>query len=213
MAGMMEEQMGQGMPPPEQPMGEEPEMEDEASTEETQGEEPGEAEGDQDLYDRIFIAAMKGFIDPAVMPQILEMIKSAKNPAAGIGHAVGMKLLSVITGLKAQFKDMPVPKQLLFEVGQELVSELMVLCQAAKIISNAEDPAMFKNAMMYAVRDFTQAAIRQGLITEEDQAAARQTVANTLPPEKMQAFNNKMKDEAAKRGLQQQQQPAPQQGA
>lgn len=212
MAGMMEEQMGQGMPPPEQPMGEEPEMEDEAATEETSGEEPEEG-GDQELYDRIFIAAMKGFIDPNVMPHILEMIKSAKNPAAGIGHAVGMKLLSVITGLKAQFKDMPVPKQLLFEVGQELVSELMALCQAAKIISNGEDPEMFKNAMMYAVRDFTQAAIRQGLITEEDQAAARQTVANTLPPEKMQAFNNKMKDEAAKRGFQQQQQPAPQQGA
>lgn len=202
MAGIMEEQMPQGAPPEELP-----EEEDEMEEDEAGEEEAPEEAGDQELYDRIFIAAMKGFIDPNVMPSLLDMIKKAKNPAAGIGHAVGMKLLSVITGLKAEFKDMPVPKQLLFEVGQELVSELMALCQAAKIISNGEDPEMFKNALMYAVKDFTQAAMRQGLITEDDQASARKMIADTLPPEKMQAFNNKMQEEARKQGFNQ---PQPQ---
>lgn len=79
--------------------------------------------------ERIVVAAIKVIHDPKVAPQLLQMMKSAGDPASALAHAT----LTVMRQLYEKSKGMP--PAAIVPAGKQVMQELAKLAAAAKLFN------------------------------------------------------------------------------
>lgn len=158
-------------------MAPEEELQEAETGPDTEMEESQEASPEeQRLYEMIYVEAMQSFLDRHGLQAFLEKMDAEGNPAKAIGHTVAMRLVSIYKALKEQ-QQMDVPKDLLLQVGQELVTELMDIAVAAGKIGESDYETIYKRAVMFGVQEFGRALQGAQMISDEDRTAARKAMA------------------------------------
>jgi len=159
MAGIIDQQM-------EQEPGETPEPPESAAQEEQEraaAPAAGAPAGNVNV-DRVVMAASKALHQPEVMKQIIEMVRAAKSPAAGIAQALVMLMTRLYEISKGTM-----PEDVLVPAGQEIAKMIADICEAGGVLKAT--PEILQQAVSMAA---AMALQRQGV----DEAKAKQMAAS-----------------------------------
>lgn len=110
--------------------------------------------------DRVVMAASKALHKPEVMQQIIQMVRSAKNPAAGIAQALVMLMTRLYEISKGSM-----PQEVIVPAGQQIAKMIADICEAGGVVKVT--PEMLQQAVSMAA---AMALQRQGV----DEAKAKE---------------------------------------
>jgi len=153
-----------------------------AKPEYTPDEEPNVSPEEQAQYDTTMTMLLHAIYGKEAFPQILAKLGSGRdNPAHIIGHTAAMLIRSVSGGVKEQGKQ--IPDDILFAVGQEVVSELIEIAIGSDIIKKEEAQKVGEAAFYEGLKTYGQAMQDAGEITPEmTQQAAQDLQEHGVPP-------------------------------
>lgn len=157
----------------EKPQGEaqEPMTEPEAAAE---MDESNVAPEEQELYDVVVVTAQAYLYSPGATKMVVEKIKSMepeKGLPYAIGHTCAMILLS-LKGAREKQKMPPIPGDVMYAAGAEVIAELLVIADRAGL-AKEDDAELFKQAAFEAAKIYGETELKSGAVTPEDQQDAK----------------------------------------
>jgi hypothetical protein len=136
------------------------------------GEEPNVTPEEQHQYDTVVYKAMEMLYSDDNIPIIMEKLKGgAKNISAEIGHSAAMVLTSIEQTVAQN--DQQIPEDNLFNAGQEIVSQIVDIAVAAKVVSEEQSQDVAEAAFYEGLRIYGQNMGRDGKLGEDKSAEAR----------------------------------------
>jgi hypothetical protein len=157
----MTEEAAPTEPPVEQP--EEGEEQSNASPEE------------QEQYDMVMTAALSMIYGDQSLPTVVEKLASDKEELGkAIGHTAAMILMSIKGGVERQGRE--VSGDILFNAGQEVVSELIEVAISSKLMDESQTDQILEQALTEGMRVFGEAELKSPNAAQK-QAAAKQEMA------------------------------------
>jgi hypothetical protein len=128
---------------------------------------------EQHQYDTVVYKAMEMLYSDERMPALLEKLKAgAKNISKEIGHTAAMVLTSLEQTVAQN--DQEIPEEILFNAGGEIVSQIVDIAVAAKIVSPEQEQDVAEAAFYEGLRIYGQNMGRDGKITDERALAAKE---------------------------------------
>lgn len=162
---------------------------------------------EQDQYNKVMtiaLAMLHG--DQASHANVVQRLKAAQggNLAQELGHMAAMILKSAQGN--AEQNGVTVASNVLYNAGLEVVAELVDIAKAMGLVKDdKEAEQLFKDGCFQAVKFFGEAMQKEGRITPDVQAAAKQTIQDQAAQEKGSQppsgiVSNAMQDQGANNG-------------
>lgn len=112
----------------------------------------------QALYDKVMITARKVIYgtSPQDDQRFEVLVQKLKGAKGEIGDVIGQTVAVILTnvGGAAQKQGMPVPPQVLFAAGRELVAEIIHIAQSAKILPPGKQTAIEQQAIRAGIQAY-----------------------------------------------------------
>lgn len=112
----------------------------------------------QGLYDWVMTTARKVIYgtDAADHQRFDVLVKKLKSAGGDIGDVIGQTAAVVISNIQgaAQKKGQPVPVQVLFQAGREIVAEIILIAQKAGVIPPGKQTAIEQQAIAAGLKAY-----------------------------------------------------------
>lgn len=130
---------------------------------------------EQKQYDIVMTAARGILFGEATFKTVMDKLSGGKDEMGKtIGHTAAMVITSIKGGIEKQGRS--VPEDILFHAGEEVVSDLIEMAVAAKLMQESEAEAVTKQALFEGLKVFGEGEIAKG-VAPERRASAQQEVA------------------------------------
>lgn len=130
------------------------------------GEEPNVTPEEQQLYDAVVYKAMQFMYAEDMIVPLLEKLKGgAQNISKEIGHTAAMIMTSIVQTFDDDGQE--IEGEILFNAGGEVVSQLVDIAVAGKIVAPEQEQDVAEAALYEGLRIWGQNMGRDGKITDE----------------------------------------------
>lgn len=109
---------------------------------------------EQAMYDAVATSARGIIFGEQSFKMVLEKLTSSPNPGESIGHTAAMVLRSVESGIKKKGKQ--VPPDVLIAASDDVITDLVDIAEASKMIEKEQEGEIAKQALDEAVKVLTQ---------------------------------------------------------
>jgi hypothetical protein len=135
-------------------------------------EEPANVSPDeQKMYDTVVVKAMQLLYDPKRMPVLVDKLKANTDNISGeIGHSAAMTMLTIYRTV--QNNDQEIPEDVLYAAGQEIVSQITDIAEAAGLVDPKGSEKVAEAALYEGLRIWGQSMGQHGEITGDKQTEA-----------------------------------------
>jgi len=139
---------------------------------EADDEEPNVTPEEQKQYDTVVGKAMELLYADERLPVLVKKLRDgADNISAEIGHSAAMTLTTIARTVENQGQE--IPEEILYSAGQEIVSQVTDIAEAAGIISPEQSQAVAEAALYEGLRLWGEMMTRDGKLTDERQMEAQ----------------------------------------
>jgi antitoxin component of RelBE/YafQ-DinJ toxin-antitoxin module len=139
------------------------------------GEEPNVTPEEQQQYDTIVYKAMEMlYSDDRIVPMLEKLKAGANNISKEIGHTAAMVMTSLVQTVAQS--DQEIPEEILYNAGQEVVSQIVDIATAAGIVSEEQSQDVAEAALYEGLRIWGQNMGRDGQITDARAIEAKQSL-------------------------------------
>lgn len=131
---------------------------------------------EQKQYDTVVGKAMELLYDEERLGYLVDKLKGgAKNISKEIGHSAAMTLSTIDQTVKEQGQQ--IPEEILFNAGEEIVSQIVDIAVAAGIVSPEQEQDVAEAALYEGLRVWGQNMGRDGKITPERSSEAQEALS------------------------------------
>jgi len=126
---------------------------------------------EQKMYDTVVVKAMQLLYDPQRLPVILDKLKANTDNISGeIGHSAAMTMMTIYRTV--QNSDQEIPEDVLYAAGQEIVSQIVDIAEAAGLVHENGAEKVAEAALYEGLRIWGQSMGQHGDITDAKQQEA-----------------------------------------
>jgi hypothetical protein len=138
-------------------------------------EQPNVSPEEQKTYDATMTAALNLIYSKEGFPTTIRKLADFKDDIPkGVGHTAAMVLISVLQSVEDKGKT--IPDDILFAAGQEIVSDLLRICEGSNLIDVGTAESLAEKSFYEGMKVFGQWMNDQGRITPDVKDQAKQAL-------------------------------------